>query len=100
MIERLQGSLPLAQAPDLASRRPGDAGSPSFSDVLGSAVEEARASEQQAVQAGNQFAAGDPGIGLHEVMIAQEKAGISVRYAVTLKNRVLESYRELMNTQV
>ena len=31
-------------------------------------------------------------------MIAAEKANITVRYAVTLKNRVLEAYRDLMNT--
>jgi flagellar hook-basal body complex protein FliE len=34
------------------------------------------------------------------VVIASEKANIAVRYAVTLKNKALEAYRELMNTQV
>jgi flagellar hook-basal body complex protein FliE len=33
-------------------------------------------------------------------VIASEKASIAVRYAVTLKNKALEAYHELMNTQV
>jgi flagellar hook-basal body complex protein FliE len=46
------------------------------------------------------FAAGDPAVGMHETMIAAEKASIGLRYAVTLKNKLLEAYRELMNTPV
>ena len=37
---------------------------------------------------------------IHEAMIAQEKAGIALRFAVTLKNRAVEAYREIMNTQI
>jgi len=33
-------------------------------------------------------------------MISTEKANISLRYATTLKNKAIEAYRELMNTQV
>ena len=39
-------------------------------------------------------------IALVEQRIAAEKAAIGLRYAVTLKNKVLEAYRELMNTPV
>ncbi len=71
---------------------------PSFADALGGALSRASAEENAAEQASQRFAAGDPGMGIHEVMIAAEKASIAVRYAVTLKNKVLEAYRELMNT--
>ncbi len=64
------------------------------------ALTDARSLEQDASKASEQFAAGDPAMGIHEVMIASEKANISLRYATTLKNKALESYRELMNTQV
>lgn len=86
------------------SRAPGKAGeaSPggtsSFSDVLSGAVQDAHSLETKATETAGQFVEGKTG--LHEVMIAQEKASVSVRYAVTLKNRMLEAYRELMNTQV
>lgn len=67
---------------------------------FGHILTEARGLENQASTAQDRFAAGDPGMGIHEVMIATEKANIAVRYAATLKNKVLEAYRELMQTQV
>src|SRR5882672_1679255 len=72
----------------------------SFGEVLTGAITEARGNEKAAVDAAERFASGDASTGIHEVMIAQEKAAIAVRYAVTLKNRALEAYRELMNTPV
>jgi len=70
----------------------------SFSETLGNALTGAGKAEKAADEAAGRFAAGDPQMGIHEVMIAAEKASISVRYAVTLKNKLLEAYRELMNT--
>jgi flagellar hook-basal body complex protein FliE len=64
------------------------------------ALDEAHGAEHQATDAAERFAKGDPGMGIHEVMIASEKANIAIRYATTLKNKALEAYRELMNTQV
>ena len=73
---------------------------PSFSDVLSGAVSEARANERAANELSDGWAKGDPSVGIHEAMIAAEKASISLRFAVTLKNRVVEAYRELMNTSM
>ena len=64
------------------------------------ALTEARELETTATDAAERFANGDKSIGIHEVMIASEKANIAVRYATTLKNKAIEAYRELMNTQV
>nr|HEX4316666.1 flagellar hook-basal body complex protein FliE [Kofleriaceae bacterium] len=64
------------------------------------AFKDARTYQEQATTSSEQFAAGNPNMGIHEVMIASEKASISLRYATTLKNKVLEAYRDLMNTQV
>jgi len=64
------------------------------------ALSDARGLEHDASTAAEKFASGDPSMGIHEVMIASEKANISLRYATTLKNKALEAYRELMNTQV
>jgi flagellar hook-basal body complex protein FliE len=89
----LQGITGIAGA-DRAIAKP-DLGS-SFSQAL----HDARAAEHQATGAAEQFAKGDPGMGIHEVVIASEKANIAIRYATTLKNKALEAYRELMNTQV
>jgi flagellar hook-basal body complex protein FliE len=37
---------------------------------------------------------------MHEVLIAGEKSGVAVRYAITMKNRAVEAYREILNTPV
>jgi flagellar hook-basal body complex protein FliE len=73
---------------------------PDLAGSFGEALHNARASEHQATDAAERFAKGDPGMGIHEVVIASEKANIAIRYATTLKNKALEAYRELMNTQV
>jgi flagellar hook-basal body complex protein FliE len=71
-----------------------------LADSFGKALADAHAAEHTATTAAEQFAKGDRGVGIHEVVIASEKANITVRYATTLKNKALEAYRELMNTQV
>jgi flagellar hook-basal body complex protein FliE len=73
---------------------------PDLAGGFGKALADAHAAENTATTAAEQFAKGDPGMGIHEVVIASEKANIAVRYATTLKNKALEAYRELMNTQV
>jgi flagellar hook-basal body complex protein FliE len=69
-------------------------------DMFAKALSDARGLEKDSTQASEQFAKGEPGVGIHEVVIAAEKANISIRYATTLKNKAIEAYRELMNTQV
>ncbi len=69
-----------------------------FGDALAKAIGDARSLENTANDAATRFAAGDPEVGIHETLIAAEKSSIGLRYAVTLKNRMLEAYRELMNT--
>ena len=76
------------------------AGGSDFGEVLGGALKDAAAAERGADDAARAFAAGDPKAGIHEVVIAAEKATIAVKFAVTLKNRAIEAYKELLNTPV
>lgn len=84
-VERTPGTKPIS--PDLGS---------AFQNALG----EARAAEKTSVEQAEKFALGDSTVGIHEVMIASEKANLSLRFATTLKNKAIEAYRELMATQV
>jgi flagellar hook-basal body complex protein FliE len=86
--------------PTRPSRADAPGRGPDFGDALLGAVENAAGAETAADEAAKKFAAGDPAIGIHEVIIASEKANIAVRYATTLKNKLIDAYRELMNTQV
>lgn len=96
---------PITTTPIAGSERAGAAARTSaadggFASTLADAIAQARATEQTSVDQANRFAAGDPSVGIHETMIAAEEANISLRYATTLKNKVIEAYRELMSTQV
>ena len=71
-----------------------------FADSLASAITSASDAEAVADQMATDFAEGKPNAGIHETIIAAEKANVQVRFAVTLKNKLLDAYRELMNTQV
>ena len=64
------------------------------------ALDEARSLDNDATQKADAFAANDQSVGIHEVMIATEKSNIALRYATTLKNKALEAYHELMQTNV
>lgn len=77
-----------------------EVGGADFGQLLGDAIHEARSLETSSQDMSAKFAAGDPSVGIHEVMISTEKANIAVRYATTLRSKALEAYRELMNTQV
>ena len=82
-------------APAAAQTDPTDLGG-----AFASAFQEARGLDQDAVDKANAFAANDSSVGIHEVVIASEKANIALRYATTVKNKVLEAYHELMSTNV
>jgi len=90
----LEGLSPLANV-ERAPKPQGELG-----EAFTKALVEARQLDHDATQTAEQFAAGKPDVGMHEVIIASEKANIALRYATTLKNKALEAYRELINTPV
>ncbi len=95
---------PIQEIVTTPSERGGGGGKASsgvdFGKELLGAIQRAGSAERAADDAAQRFAAGDPKVGIHEVMITTEKAAISVRYAVTLKSKILEAYKELMATQI
>jgi len=86
------------ELPQLAEAKPADRSA--IAEAFAKALKQANDAEQSATTAAEKFAKDDPSLGIHEVVIAAEKANIAIRYATTLKNKAVEAYRELMNTQV
>ncbi len=97
-IRGLDSAAPVSSGSPVAPAPGSD--SVDFGSILGSALHDAGQAERTADNAATRFADGDPDIGIHEVMIASEKAQVMLRYAVTLKNKLLEAYKDLMNTPV
>lgn len=102
-LSELPGLAPLGlERPTTIGRGPAAASStgPDLGAAFRDALRDARVGEATASDAASRFAAGDPSVGIHEVMITSEKASIELRYATTLKNKALEAYRDLMSTPV
>ncbi|MCL5807266.1 MAG: flagellar hook-basal body complex protein FliE [Deltaproteobacteria bacterium] len=90
------------QIVSVASLREGQTNTKSakgFSDVLFNAVKEVNNLHQTADKAIQNVQAGNTG-GLHEAMIALEKADVSFRTMLTVRNKLIEAYQEIMRMQV
>ncbi len=99
------GPIPAAELQDLAASQPLGAGGlksvgeTSFSNVLGQLVGEVNSKQAIASQTVQDLQAGN-NVSLHQAMIAMEEASVSFQLMVEVRNRLLESYQELMRMQV
>lgn len=73
----------------------------SFDSLLNSAIKLVRETEDYSNAAEEEeikYATGQSD-SMHDLMIAQQKASVSLQYTVAVKNTVIEAYRTLMNMQ-
>lgn len=73
-------------------------GSPSFLDALQGALAESSDLVKAADVSSAEMSAGKAG--LHETLLAVEKADISFRLLMQVRNKVLEAYKEVMRMNV
>lgn len=76
----------------------GGAGNP-FGDMLGQLVNDVNAKSAAAGQSATGLLSGQ-NVSLHQTMIAVEEASVSFQLMVEVRNKLLESYQELMRMQV
>jgi flagellar hook-basal body complex protein FliE len=86
-------SLPSAMPPVA----PADSGS--FSSLLGKMVSEVNAQQQVSAQSLSALQSGQ-NVPLHQAVISMEEASVSFQLMVEVRNRLLESYQEIMKMQV
>ena len=75
----------------------GNAGS-AFSDMVGKLVSDVSVKQAQAGQAWQGVLSGQ-GVQLHQAVIASEEAAVSFQLMVEVRNKLLESFQELMRMQ-
>jgi len=88
---RIEG---LQQAPIGNSEKVEQRGSTDFGKVIKGAINEVSRLEREANSSVVDLLQGKADI--HETMIALQKADISVRLLLTIRNKVIEAYREIM----
>jgi flagellar hook-basal body complex protein FliE len=71
----------------------------SFSSLLGQMVQDVNAKQSVATQALQDLQSGQ-NVSLHQTMIAMEEASVSFQLMVEVRNRLLDSYQEIMRMQV
>lgn len=97
-IERLPGKTDEVAIPTtLPSATPAD--SSSFSSLLGKMVSEVNAQQQVSAQSVNALQSG-ANVPLHQAVISMEEANVSFQLMVEVRNRLLESYQEIMRMQM
>jgi len=75
------------------------ADSSSFSDLVNKKIQEVDEAQKIASEAVQDFSTGKSK-NLHEAILAMEMADTSLRMAVTVRNKVLEAYQEVMRMPV
>lgn len=71
-----------------------------FSDALRNALQKVSEQQTQSQQLQRGFASGDPAVSLEQTMVAMQKSQVSFQAALTVRNRLLSAYTEIMNMQV
>ncbi|WP_245807725.1 flagellar hook-basal body complex protein FliE [Halobacillus massiliensis] len=70
-----------------------------FASVLNNAIEQLNETQKVSDQMTKALAAGKAN-DLHNVMIASEKAGVTLQTTVEIRNKLIDAYKEIMRIQV
>ncbi|HEX3011047.1 MAG TPA: flagellar hook-basal body complex protein FliE [Syntrophomonadaceae bacterium] len=89
--------LPINQTSETDNTSAGQ--STSFSDYLKNALNEVSDLQQQASLSGEKLAMGDENY-LHNTVIAYEKANLALQLTIEIRNRLVESFQEIMRMQM
>lgn len=70
-----------------------------FASVLKNAINQVNTDQVNADQMTEKLAKGED-VDLHQVLIAQQKANITLQAALEVRNKVIDAYQEMMRMQV
>ncbi|MFT0531456.1 flagellar hook-basal body complex protein FliE [Castellaniella hirudinis] len=83
------------QPQDASAVRPGG-----FAAELSRTLDRVSQAQNAANTQAQQFQLGAPGLSLSDVMIDLQKAGLSFQTTVTVRNRLVEAYKEIANMAI
>lgn len=75
-------------------------GGAGFGSALQDALQGVSAAQSQSVEMIRAYQSGDPAVSLEQSMISLQKAQVSFQAALTVRNRLVAAYTEIMNMQV
>jgi flagellar hook-basal body complex protein FliE len=92
----IQAPTPLDQPSEVT---PGQATGDSFGSVLGKLISDVNNKQHAAAGAVDALQSGQA-VPLHQAVIAMEEANVSFQLMVEVRNKLLDSYQELMRMQI
>ena len=92
----LQGKIQSDQSID---NKPNDKSQKSFNNILKNSLQKVNQLQHNANQAGQDLAIGKSD-NIHEVMIAAQKANLSLNLTTAITNKAVDAYKEVMRMQV
>ena len=75
------------------------ANSVSFEDVLKKAIDEVNSYQKNAEKLSADYAAGKTD-NINDVIVAAEKADISLRLTIDVRNKIVDAFKEIMRMQI
>ncbi|MBD9484356.1 flagellar hook-basal body complex protein FliE [Pseudomonas sp. PDM14] len=85
--------------PAMISAAP-EPGAPSFSEMLGQAVNKVSETQQASGQLASAFEMGQSGVDITDVMIASQKASVSFQAMTQVRNKLVQAYQDIMQMPV
>ena len=90
------GSLSASRAADAV----GATGETGFSSILSGALKDINSAQLDASKQQQDFQVGAPGATLEQTMLSMQKAQIGFQAAVTVRNKLVSAYTDIMNMPV
>jgi len=94
-----EGLTSVLPGKETMGQRPQKVGNNTFGDMLASSLSEVNKLQIQADTEVKNLAAGK-NENIHETMIAMEKAQVSFRLMMQIRNKILEAYQEIVKTSM
>jgi flagellar hook-basal body complex protein FliE len=103
-FNRLMLEMRSLQADAMARQKPvtsaPETGMPSFSDMLGQAVNKVNETQQASNKLATAFEMGTSGVDLTDVMIASQKSSVSFQAMTQVRNKLVQAYQDIMQMPV
>lgn len=103
-FNRLMLEMRAMQAEAMARQKPVASepvqGVPSFSEMLGQAVNKVNDTQQASTKLAEAFEMGQSGVDLTDVMIASQKASVSFQALTQVRNKLVQAYQDIMQMPV
>ena len=101
LLSQMRAAVAAAQGNALSgTQSAGAVGGANFANVLRSSLDGVNQMQRESESMQKAFILGDDKVSLSDTMIAMQKADISFKTAVQVRNKMVAAYNDIMNMQV